>query len=307
MDLYARYGAHGGKIKVKFIASDSLHPASVFVYIISLLALSMMFFDPAFIVLSLFIAIFQGVIFTSAKKVLKGLLWGLPAIAIIAAVNAIVSRGGETVLFYLFGSPVSSESIFYGLCSGVMLVAIIIYFTVYNRLLPPERFLYLFSGILPAFSMVVTMTQRFIPALIKRFQDIRNAQQSFKKAENGKGIKKYQPLFREISTLLSWSMEEGLETADSMKAKGYGCAKRSSYSVYRFTAKDTFLIAVTVILTAIAITFYYLGGKIEFYPEIVYRVDFTKCISILAVSTLGLILPIVETVNGIKWRLREKC
>lgn len=306
MDVYARYGALGGEIAVKLKAADSLHPASVFVYIISLLVLNMLFFDPAFIALSLLLAVLQGVVFTSAKKTLKGLLWGLPAIAIVAAVNGIVSRGGETVLVYLFGSPVSAESVFYGLCSGVMLIAIIIYFTVYNRLLPPEKFLYLFSGILPSFSMVVTMTQRFIPALIKRFGEIRAARRNFKQTENGKRTKKYQPLFREISALLSWSMEEGLETADSMKAKGYGCTKRSSYEIYDFTAKDIVLIAITVILTAAAITFYYLDGKIEFYPEIVYRVSFLKYISLAAVFILGLILPIGEAVNCLRWKIREK-
>lgn len=265
-----------------------------------------MFFDPAFIALSLLIAVLQGMIFTSVRNTLKGLLWGLPVAAFVAIVNGIVSRGGETVLFNLLGSPLSAESVFYGLCSGVMLVTIIILFTVYNRLLPPERFLYLFSGILPAFSMVVTMTQRFIPAMIKRFSEIRAARRNFKQSENGKRTKKNQPLFREISALLSWSMEEGLETADSMKAKGYGCTKRSSYAVYRFTAKDTFLIAVTVILTATAITFYYLGGKFEFYPGIVYKVSLLKYISLAAIFMLGLILPVGEAFNSLQWKIREK-
>lgn len=290
---------------MKLKAADGFHPASAFVYIAALLILAMMFFDPVFIALNLIIAVVEGVIFTSLRSTLKGLLWGLPAIAVVAAVNGMVSRGGQTVLFYFLGTPITLESVFYGVCSGVMLVSIILYFTVYNRLLPPEKFLYLFSGILPAFSMVVIMTQRFFPAIIKRFGEIRAARRNFKKTESGKKAKKLQPLFKEISALLSWSMEEGLETADSMKAKGYGCAKRSSYAVYKFTAKDTVLICLTLVLTASAIVFYYCGAKTEFYPEIEYSFGFHKYLSLAAVLMLGALLPMGEALNSLRWRIRK--
>lgn len=43
---------------------------------------------------------------------------------------------------------------------------------------------------------------------------------------------------KRLEVLLTWSLEEGLQTADSMKARGYGTGRRSSYSPYRWRPKD---------------------------------------------------------------------
>jgi energy-coupling factor transport system permease protein len=49
-----------------------------------------------------------------------------------------------------------------------------------------------------------------------------------------------------LSILVTWSLENAIETADSMKARGYGLPGRSAFSIFRFGRRDLF--ALTFIL-----------------------------------------------------------
>ena len=38
--------------------------------------------------------------------------------------------------------------------------------------------------------------------------------------------------------MLTWSLENAIETADSMKSRGYGLPGRTAFSIYRFDDRD---------------------------------------------------------------------
>ena len=42
-----------------------------------------------------------------------------------------------------------------------------------------------------------------------------------------------------MSVLVTWSLENAIETADSMKSRGYGLKGRTAFSIYRFDRRDT--------------------------------------------------------------------
>lgn len=52
-----------------------------------------------------------------------------------------------------------------------------------------------------------------------------------------------------LSVTLTWALESSLTAANSMKSRGYGAARRTSFSLYRFTVRD----AVTMVLCAFAV------------------------------------------------------
>ena len=41
-----------------------------------------------------------------------------------------------------------------------------------------------------------------------------------------------------LSIMVTWSLENAIETADSMKSRGYGLPGRSAFSIYRFDSRD---------------------------------------------------------------------
>jgi len=42
-----------------------------------------------------------------------------------------------------------------------------------------------------------------------------------------------------LSIMITWSLENAIETADSMKSRGYGLKGRTFFSIYRLTERDT--------------------------------------------------------------------
>ena len=107
------------------------------------------------------------------------------------------------------------------------------------------------------------MTFRAVPLLRKRYREIRTAQRSLAAgcASGSAGR------VRAVSTLLAWSLETSLGTADSMAARGYGLRGRTSYHLFRFKASDGIKLAVTMVIAAALIAVIVLGyARMSFYP-----------------------------------------
>jgi len=287
---------------MKSRAADYFHPAVLFVYTISLAVMSMLFFNPIFIAIGLVFAAVQNIMLLGARHLLRQLAWSLPLCIAVALFNPLVNSGGKTVLFYLFGNPVTMEATFYGACSGGMLLLIFLWFSVYNVLVTPDKFMYLFSGIAPAASMVLVMTQRMIPMFARRLKAISAAQKTLFPASDGNRKSRFKRALREISILLSWSMEDGLDTADSMKARGYGGQKRTSFSIYSFTATDAAAIIAEIVLAIIRVVCYYKYTSIRFFPRIRLNFGAGAYIGASAFAILGAALPIIETQFILMWK-----
>lgn len=292
---------------------DDFHPIVSFAYCVSLVVLAMIYFHPVFILIGLFFAILQNILMYKPRQILKMLLWSFAFCLFVVIFNPIISHGGKTLLFYLNGNPVTFEAVFYGICSGGMLMLLFLWFGVYNRMVTPDRFMYIFSR-LPATSMLVTMTQRMIPLFTRRLISIRTAQKTLpnilpqpnKNNLFGRMKSCLSPGLSQISILLSWSMEDGLDTADSMKARGYGVARRSSFSVFRFTKADTsalVFIAVCAICSAAA---YYSCVRFGFYPRIHSSDQNTGFwVSIISYIILAAALPFIAALRFIISKIRN--
>lgn len=290
-------------------AADYFHPAATFFYIAALAVMAMLFFHPFFIALGLAFAILQYLVMCGGRRLLRQLAWSVPLCAVVAAFNPLVNHGGKTLLFYFLGSPVTLEATVYGVTSGGMLLLVFLWFGVYNRLVTPDRFMYLFSRLSPAASLLVTMTQRLIPLFTRQARTIALAQKTLPARKKAGSLaktgffSKLEPYFREISILLSWSMEEGLDTADSMKARGYGCAKRSFFSVFRFTGKDALLLILTTAAAGVCAAGYYSSASALFYPRISLRLGFGGKIAVLAYFVLAAALPVIEARWALMWKI----
>ena len=51
-------------------------------------------------------------------------------------------------------------------------------------------------------------------------------------------IARLRELAAVLSAMVSWSMENAMDTADSMKSRGWGLPGRTAYTVYRMTDRD---------------------------------------------------------------------
>lgn len=168
--------------------------------------------------------------------------WGW-MIAIMSVLTLILTplfnNRGNYILFYFFDRQVMLESVIQGVMIALTLLCIISLFLTFNIVITPDKFVFLFSKFLPQWALLIMLSMRFVPLLRKRLIEIGDVQQvkglSVKcgpirsRAKNGM-------LFLQI--LLTWSLEESIQTADSMTARGYGIGKRSKYQPFYMKKRD---------------------------------------------------------------------
>ena len=64
--------------------------------------------------------------------------------------------------------------------------------------------------------------------------------------------------------MVTWSLENAIETADSMKSRGYGLGRRTAFSNYTFDKRDAKVLFVIMVL-GIYITVGAVLGKLKFW------------------------------------------
>lgn len=75
---------------------------------------------------------------------------------------------------------------------------------------------------------------------------------------------------RQSSVLMGWAMEDSLETADAMRARGWGARRqRTTYLPYRFTLRDAAVLLVLTVVAAVCIWASWTAtNAYEFYPRL---------------------------------------
>ena len=63
----------------------------------------------------------------------------------------------------------------------------------------------------------------------------------------------------------NWSMENSIDTADAMKARGYGLKGRTNFTLFRFRKRDGALLGVMGALAAVIFACFAVGGYDFFY------------------------------------------
>ena len=54
-----------------------------------------------------------------------------------------------------------------------------------------------------------------------------------------------------LSILITWALENAIETSDSMRSRGYGLKGRTAFSIYHFTRKDKYVFGIMIGLFAV--------------------------------------------------------
>ena len=216
------------------------HPLVNFLYFTFVIGFSMALNHPLAQGISVICAIVYAVQTEGKKAVLFSLKWCLPMVLLTAFINPAFSHEGVTVLLYLpTGNPLTLESIIYGLSSGVMIATVMLWFLNFNRVITSDKFIYLFGRIIPALSLVLSMTLRFIPKFKAQLQLVIDAQKSIgRDLSEGSLWQRMKIAVTVLSIMVTWALENAIETADSMKSRGYGLKGRTAFSIYRFDDRD---------------------------------------------------------------------
>lgn len=284
---------------------SSFHPIVNFTYFVVVILFSMFFMHPVFQGIALISAILYSFIIKGRRSMKFNIFYILPMLIFMAILNPIFNHEGVTILFYLkSGNPITLESIAYGISAAFMFITIILWFSCYNSVMTSDKFIYLFGRIIPALSLIFSMVLRFVPRYIEQIKIISDAQKCIgKDISQGNIIKRAKNGITILSIMITWALENAIETADSMKSRGYGLAGRTSFSIFRFDKRDKLVFISMIALIAVVLGGAALGyNKMAFFPSI----NFIKItnISILIYISYFLLcmMPVIINIQEeVKW------
>ncbi|WP_235032858.1 energy-coupling factor transporter transmembrane component T [Enterococcus sp. CSURQ0835] len=253
-------------------AFSTVHPVINFGYFIGVILVGMFCLQPVILTLACLSATSYGVLLKGGRHMLG--LWLkflLPGLLVVTLVNPAFNHYGVTPLFQLQnGNSITLEAIVYGIVLGVVFCCSILWFTCYNDVMTSDKFIYLFGKILPASSLILAMVFRFVPKFNTQLQHVRNGQKSIgRDLSNGTLRQKIKTSFTLFSALVTWSLENAIETADSMKARGYGLKGRTAFSRYRFDRRD-FIVTLFLLVTGGLFSYSWFSGALvaSYNPKI---------------------------------------
>lgn len=285
------------------------HPVAMFVYYMSIFVVLITISHPAFLLAGLCVFLIYALLLDGLKALLKSLAYMLPMVLFIAAINPIFNHYGETPLFYMNNRPITLEALLFGAFTGVLIIGLILLFRSFSRCIDSHRFIYLFGKILPTISLMITMVMRFMPYLKRKLSDIRQTQAVFGVSVNeGRIRSRLRAGANILSVLISVSLEGTIDTADSMRARGYGLKGKSHYNTYIYSPRDFVLLGISL-LCDIFFGIILIRGiyKFEFYPSMTEISFSVSTVFILIIFALFMGLPVViNIVEEIRWKLSRR-
>lgn len=250
-------------------AFSNCHPIVNFTFYIGALLMGMCLIHPVFLCISLLLSLsYYVMVKRECLKYLAGMSGVFLAIAII---NPLFNTQGEKVLFtYLNGRMYTLEALCYGIAIGAMFVTIITWFSTYNAVVTSDKFLYCFGKLAPSVSLILTMVFRMVPQFQKKSRQIIEARKCIGKTiKNGHYFEKAEHGMTTVSALTTWALEGGVVMADSMKSRGFGSSKRTSFSIYCIRRRDKYLLIMMLLLFVMIVVCAFCGGmKVSYIPQL---------------------------------------
>lgn len=287
------------------------HPLVSFGYFTAVLLFSMFVMNPVFSVISLLNAVAYSVYLSGRKSVRFGLFYLFPAMLMLIVINPVFNHQGATIAAYLpNGNPLTVESVVYGVMAALLMAEVIMWFSCFNKVMTADKFMYLFGRVITHLSLMLSMSFRFIPRFKDQFNRVREAQRCIGRDISGGGIVlRMKNAVRIFGIMISWSLESAVETADSMRSRGYGTAKRTSFTKYRFEKRDGLILTLIAALSGY-IAFGCAMGSVDFrcFPTVkispVTVLPITVYIFYFALCSMPMIINLQE---DRKWKyLRSK-
>ncbi|MBE7024139.1 MAG: energy-coupling factor transporter transmembrane protein EcfT [Ruminococcaceae bacterium] len=272
------------------------HPAVSLLYFLCVTGFSMFFMHPVCLGVS-FVCGFLFSLFLKGKSAIRtNLFYILPLMLVTAAVNPLFNHQGITVLTYFpNGNPLTLESIIYGGFAALMLASVICWFSCFNVIMTSDKIVYLFGKLSPSLSLIFSMTLRFVPRFFEQLKEITAARRCIGKNLSEGGLAtRIKNALSLLSVLVSRSLENSIDTADSMKARGYGLSGRSVFSLFSFAKGDAILLCI-ILATGLTTLWGALSASVSasFFPMIDFSFITQNGIITLSAYTILCSLPLI--------------
>ena len=287
---------------------ENANPIVTFMYFLCVFSCVMFSIDPFISALSLMCSL----IFALTKRYLnnkKENIFYIIIFVLMTVLNPLFNHRGNTVFFYINDNAITLEALLYGLSTAAMIMSVIIWFKCFGKIMTEDKIIYVFGRIWPGFALMISSIMRFVSLYTKQWRVISDSRKAMGENETGNIISSIKNGISTFMIMITWALEHGAQTAESMDGRGYNTTRRTSYSKYFFHVSDALVIlfylmfALLVILTSVIN-----GVGFSFYPDMVMKGNIYYRILIYSAFLILCFMPtILEIGDEIKWhRLKLK-
>ena len=282
------------------------NPAAVAVYFLATAGIAMFTLEPVMLVLS-FVGAMASLGVTGQLRQWKMHLYTLLLFAGMALVNPLVSHHGVTVLFVLNHNPVTLEALLYGIAAGGMIITVMYWFRAFTAVMTSDKLLYIFGSLSPKLALMLSMALRYVPLFTRQVHTVSQSQKALGLYKEDNLIDRMRGGMRVFSVMVTWTLENGIITADSMTARGYGTGRRTRFSIFRWTRDDVLLLNATLLLAVVTL-WGIAGHQFVFYPAVTSSpVTARTLCGFIAYGLLTWLPAIITGKEALKWHcLRSK-
>jgi len=232
----------GFKFRRKDTKIHKLDPRTKFIIVVVYTVLSLIFFNviPLFILfLSTIFLIYMAESMNEWKKTIRGMFFFL------------------TIIFILNFISISQNKIDYSLAMVLRFLTLTSIFSFFFLTTTPDELALAIeaSGISRDYSLMFTMSLRFVPTLAKDLQTIMDALRSRGlELEKGGFIQRIRNYTYVLVPLIVYEIRRSLMIAEALEARGYGATdKISTYFELRMKRIDYIITVIAIIITILVI------------------------------------------------------
>ena len=280
------------------------HPAVNLMFFAAAAIFAMMFDHPVFIGIS-FSAALAYAVKLKGKAALKMFFCALlPLLIFVVLINTVFAGYGVTVLYtFASGKRITLESAVCGGVTGSLVVTMLLWFACFNEVVTEDKFMYAFGGRMPNTALMLLMVFRFVPLYKRQLSETFSARRAAGLAQSSGRAAELKNACAAVSGVITRALENAIETADSMKSRGYGSGRRTSYSRFTFSPADAVMIIEILVLSAVIA-----AGKLSGFAEASYNpiIEIGGFSAMLAVSAAAYAIfcffPIIyDFAEDIRW------
>lgn len=283
----------------------SLHPGVLLLYFAIVIATSMFVLHPVFLGISLLSGIAYALLLGRGRALRFLVATALPVIVLFTLVNPVLNHAGATVLVSVGGLPVTLESLVYGLVSGSMFASVIIWFYCSNHVVDPDAPVHLLGRLAPSIALLVSMVIGLVPRYSRQVRAIIRSQRGIGcDASTGSVGERARRGLKVVSILATWALENSVDTADSMRSRGYGLPGRTRYARFRFTPRDAAVTAGLLLAAFVAVSACAAGSAAaaSYFPRLEIDPSGTASLVAYAAWTLICLFPlIIDGLEELSW------
>ncbi len=282
---------------------EQLNPIVMFLYFLLVFALAAFGTDVIITLISLICSILLYCL-KSKNENTKRHYYIFILFIVSALINPVFNHRGITPLFVVNDNPITLEALLYGICMAGTFSAVIYLFSAFSLVMTSDKLIYVFGTVSSKSALLLSMALRYVPLFIAQQKKVKQAQKAMGLFYDGNLVDRFKGNLRIFSIMVTWALENGIVTADSMSARGYSEKRRTSFSFFAFTQFDLFYLLITLLLFSVVVY-----GKVTnavgtvFYPEFVCaKLNLISFSVYFCFALLCLMPSILEIREELRWK-----